>query len=264
MMQCNYHTHTVRCGHAQGEDREYVEQAIERGLKILGFSDHTPYPFPEGYVSSARMRLDQLEGYVDSVLSLKKEYAPWIDIRLGLETEYFPAYFDKLLHFLGDYPIEYMILGQHSVDNEIGSQYCGWPTDDPVVLEKYVDQAIKGMKTGKFIYLAHPDLINFTGDRDLYKCQMHRLAKAAVALDIPLEINFLGLWEHRNYPNETFWEIAAQEGGRCVFGIDAHRPDRLTDLRQEEEAEQYTARFGLPVITDALQEAQGRGYRLFL
>ena len=37
----NYHTHTKRCHHACGEDREYVEAAIESGLKILGFSDHT-------------------------------------------------------------------------------------------------------------------------------------------------------------------------------------------------------------------------------
>ncbi len=40
----NYHTHTKRCRHAVGEDREYVEAAIEAGLKVLGFSDHTPIP----------------------------------------------------------------------------------------------------------------------------------------------------------------------------------------------------------------------------
>ena len=31
-MIANYHTHTFRCGHAKGEDRAYVETAIERGL----------------------------------------------------------------------------------------------------------------------------------------------------------------------------------------------------------------------------------------
>ena len=34
-MIANYHTHTKRCKHATGEDREYVEAAIETGLKIL-------------------------------------------------------------------------------------------------------------------------------------------------------------------------------------------------------------------------------------
>lgn len=71
-MIANYHTHTWRCRHADGTEREYVECAIEGGLKILGFSDHSPYPFPDGYDSGMRMRLDQVEGYVDTVLALKK------------------------------------------------------------------------------------------------------------------------------------------------------------------------------------------------
>ncbi len=50
-MIANYHTHTWRCHHAKGTEREYVERAIEGGLKILGFSDHTPYPLPAGYYS---------------------------------------------------------------------------------------------------------------------------------------------------------------------------------------------------------------------
>ena len=46
-MLTNYHTHTRRCGHAVGEDREYAEAAVQAGLKILGFSDHAPQIFPE-------------------------------------------------------------------------------------------------------------------------------------------------------------------------------------------------------------------------
>ena len=53
-MIANYHTHTWRCRHADGTEREYVERAIEGGLKILGFSDHSPYPFPDGYADAAR------------------------------------------------------------------------------------------------------------------------------------------------------------------------------------------------------------------
>ena len=44
-MIANYHTHTYRCGHAVGHESQYAEQAAEKGLKILGFSDHTPYDF---------------------------------------------------------------------------------------------------------------------------------------------------------------------------------------------------------------------------
>ena len=46
MISANYHTHTIRCKHAVGEEREYIEAAISEDFKILGFSDHTPQPYP--------------------------------------------------------------------------------------------------------------------------------------------------------------------------------------------------------------------------
>lgn len=54
-MIANYHTHTPRCNHAQGSEQEYVDAALSAGLKILGFSDHTPYFFPGDYYSTFRM-----------------------------------------------------------------------------------------------------------------------------------------------------------------------------------------------------------------
>ena len=40
--KCNFHSHTVRCQHAVGEEREYVEEAIKEGFEVIGFSDHSP------------------------------------------------------------------------------------------------------------------------------------------------------------------------------------------------------------------------------
>ena len=40
----NYHTHTSRCGHAIGEDEEYVIEAINASYKGIGFSDHVMLP----------------------------------------------------------------------------------------------------------------------------------------------------------------------------------------------------------------------------
>ena len=65
----NYHTHTARCRHAAGTEEEYVLQAIAGGLKVLGFSDHTPFLFPNGYCSRIRMYPEELEGYVSTVLT---------------------------------------------------------------------------------------------------------------------------------------------------------------------------------------------------
>ena len=76
----NMHTHTSRCKHATGEDKEYVEHAIQAGFEVLGFSDHTPYLFEDGYVSPIRMDMSQLDDYVDSVQRLREEYKKDITI----------------------------------------------------------------------------------------------------------------------------------------------------------------------------------------
>ena len=70
-MIANYHTHTPLCRHAKGSVMEYAQAACDAGLTILGFSDHTPYCFPEGYYSHMRMYPDQLSGYVREELAAK-------------------------------------------------------------------------------------------------------------------------------------------------------------------------------------------------
>lgn len=85
-MIANYHTHTPRCNHAQGSEQEYVDSALSAGLKILGFSDHTPYFFPGDYYSTFRMRPEELPGYVAAVNGLRERYAGQLDIHVGVEA----------------------------------------------------------------------------------------------------------------------------------------------------------------------------------
>lgn len=60
----NYHTHTKRCHHACGEEWEYIENAIQLGMKDFGFADHTPWYYEGNHVSTIRMHPDQLNDYV--------------------------------------------------------------------------------------------------------------------------------------------------------------------------------------------------------
>lgn len=247
-MIANYHTHTWRCNHASGTEREYVENAIGQGLKILGFSDHTPYIFPGEYYSHFRMKLSQLEDYVETVLDLRKEYCGYIEIPLGLELEYYPKLLPDLLPVLQDYPIDYLLMGQHFIGNEIDEHYSGWPTDDVRILERYVDQVIEGMHTGLFTYVAHPDLIHFLGDKCTYQKHMRRLCQAAKQCEIPLEVNLLGIREGRNYPDALFWEQAAVEGCDVILGRDAHSAQQLLESNMEEAGMDLVRRFDLHLL----------------
>ena len=194
------------------------------------------------------MRPGQLDDYVSTVLALRDENRDRLEIHLGLELEYYPAHLPQLLELLRDRPVEYLLLGQHFVGNEIGEHYSGNPTGDEAILKKYCHQAMDAMNTGLFTYFAHPDLIYFTGDSKVYRRFMHQVCAEAKSCGIPLEINLLGISGRRNYPNGLFWEIAGEEGCNAVLGCDAHAPKALTDLQPEQKALELAVRHGIRVL----------------
>lgn len=226
-MKANYHTHTFRCKHAYGAEREYIETAIEKGLTTLGFSDHVPVPYPDGIVSGIRMGVSQIPDYTETLLKLREEYRSDIRILIGYEAEYMPAFFDKMIKKIQEYPLDYLIQGQHYVPDEVQGSYAGRPTREESDLRDYVDLTIEGMKTGVFSYLAHPDLINYQGDLKTYRKHMQRLIRTSINLSIPLELNILGFVTGRNYPCDAFFSLASDMGATFIVGLDAHSPEYI-------------------------------------
>ena len=247
MMTANYHAHTWRCSHATGTEKEYLQLAADRGMEIYGFSDHTPYPFPESHNSWFRMKLNQLPEYVETVLCLRKEF-PDMQIPIGLEAEYYPAYFPELRAILRDSGVEYLLLGQHFLDNEIGAFGSSTPTSDVTLLKKYCEQSRDAIQTGLFTYFAHPDLLNFQGDSQTYREYCRGLCREAKACAVPLEINLLGLERGKHYPNLEFWRIAAEENCSVILGCDTHDPSSLLKRDSEEKALHIVNELGLNLM----------------
>lgn len=227
-----YHTHTSRCGHAYGKDEDFVLYAIKLGIKRLGFSDHVI--LPEGY-SQPGIRGDHslYDDYIQSVKALREKYKDQIDIIIGFEAEYYPQMEDYYRHLL-DTDIEYLVLGQHCHLDEDGHSFV-WYFDRDNRLEriiKYVDDVITGIKTGLFVYLAHPDL--FMRYKDMWtpeiEYQSRRLLKACEQYNFPIEINMTDFRNnvegnfYKGYPNMNFFKVAKEYKLRYVIGIDAHQP----------------------------------------
>jgi len=254
-MKINLHTHTARCGHASGTDEEYVLAAIDAGYTKLGFSDHNPFPYDNGYYNNTKMMPDQLEGYIDSVLSLKEKYAGQIEILLGLECEAVPRFFPYLQELRSR--MDYMLLGNHG-DWSIAETYYGraakrWQ------LHKYVGSTVEAMETGMFLYLAHPDLMfcGYPEFDDTAKYLSRELCREANRLGMPLEYNIYGVLKGTKpgklgYPYDGFWEIAAEENVRAVIGVDAHEPNHFLKTDPDVFRGKLEA-MGLTVLTDPTQ-----------
>lgn len=249
-MHLNLHTHTPRCRHARGTEREYIENAIRHGFHTLGFSDHSPMPFEPGYSSGFRMEVEETGEYVRTLLALREEYKNDIRILIGFEAEYYPDYFRRLIDLISAYPIDYLILGQHFLYNEQGAPYSGGSTEDENILRQYVDQTAEALRTGCYTYFAHPDLIAYNGSEEIYRRHILRLCENAKSLDIPLEINLLGVWDKRHYPSERFFRIAAEVGNKVVLGVDAHQPERIIEPDVLNRAQDFAARCGVVLTED--------------
>ena len=246
-MEWNLHTHTPRCRHARGSERDYIESALRAGIRTLGFSDHAPILFPGDYYSTMRMYPEEMAGYCETLLSLREEYRGRIEILIGLELEYYPGLFGPTMDFLSAFPLDYLILGQHYLYDEVGSAYVARGTADPALLRRYVDQCCAGLETGRFTYLAHPDVFLFSGDPALYREEMARLCRKALETGTPLELNLLGAEKGRHYPCEAFFSIAGEAGCTAVLGCDAHNPEALQNREAERLCRELASRCGVPV-----------------
>lgn len=237
----NYHCHTSRCGHASGSDEEYVLAALSGGYKTLGFSDHIFLPYHEQ--PGMRGSFALLPDYLSSIRALKERYQQQIAIHLGFEAEYFPddyrEYYAKLLN---EGIVEYLLLGQHLfLKDHKEFVWYGTMSDKKEAARKYTDDLISGMRSGLFLYVAHPDLFaSWTSAWDEVSEECAReIIGVAKDLKIPLEINMGPSRRERRdyrqgnlpcfYPSDRFWDLVAEAGVPAVYGVDAHAPKELSE-----------------------------------
>lgn len=249
-MDYNFHTHTARCGHATGEDEEYILRAIACGVKDMGFSDHFPLSFADGHESGFRVPIAQVGDYVSSLTALRETYKDRINLHIGFEMEYYPSRFDEMIASALEYGAEYLLLGQHLIGEEWPNGfYVLNPNESPAQLVEYTDCVVAGIESGRFTYVAHPDLCRYVDDDpDFYNQQALRICKASLAHDVPLEINLLGIRNQRSYPRADFWAVAGQVGCPVTFGFDAHTPEHAFDEASIPAAVELVRRFNLNYI----------------
>jgi len=234
--QENYHTHTYRCKHATGDIIDYCEEASRRGMKVLGFSDHSA--LPDDRWLAGRMSYAELGEYAASIDQARCDF-PQLKILKSMECEYIPEYRswyeDELL---GEYNFDYLVGAAHFFTE--GDRWHGTygGTNSPQRLRAFADYTVNMMETGLFSFIAHPDLFGncyLNWDRDALACSRD-IIKASVELGIGLEINALGFRKQAHkkkdnpfpmYPWLPFWEEAAAHDVKVIVNSDAHRPADL-------------------------------------
>ncbi len=230
----DYHVHTARCGHAGGSPREYVEQALARGLDEVAFTDHVPLYFLPGDdpAPTLAMTRAELPEYVEEVLALREEYRGRIAVLLGLEADYAEGHEAALGELLSGHPWDVVLGSVHWVAG-------GW-IDAPGAARRHEAEGTaflwgeyyrlmeKACTSRLFDVMTHFDLPKKFGNRmppELAGAE-GRAVEAARAAGVAVEVSSAGLRKAvaEVYPAPPLLSRLVAAGVPIVLSSDAHAP----------------------------------------
>jgi len=237
-MKANYHTHTWRCNHAAGTEREYIERAIESGIEILGFSEHSYLPFEE-----ETMKPHEEGEYRRRVLALKDAYRGRMKILCGVEKDIYSPIDESVydytigsVHYIRcDNAYASVDLSPEATAENVLSFFCG----DPYAYAKAYFELVAGLFDHvRADIIGHMDLLTKfhekqslldTEDRR-YEMAWKEAVAALIPHEKPFEINSGAIsrgWRSTPYHSADILKFIRQNGGRILLTSDSHARDTL-------------------------------------
>ncbi|MBN2104892.1 histidinol-phosphatase HisJ [bacterium] len=235
------HVHTSYCGHAAGSAEETVQQAIQKKFRVLGFSEH--FPYPEKYVEpipGCVVPGNRWTEYMNEIRRLQSSYAGQLDIRIGVEIDYLPAHEKEITEAVKSYEFDYIYGSVHLI-NDIGIDYqegylkerihqLGGPDG---LWETYWVMMEKMIRLNMCDIIAHLDLPKKLKCAQPSKDQTDAIRSILELIkqnDLVLEINTGGIDRgclREPYPSRLILQHAAELGIEMTLGSDAHAPGQI-------------------------------------
>ena len=245
MINYNFHQHSF-FSDGKSEPEEYVKQAIELSFVAMGFSEHSPLPFDNGF----SLKQENIERYVSALDRLKKKYSDKIALYRALELDYVPGISQNFDHWKQACRVDYAIGGIHLVKPPHTDEL--WFTDGPNRdiydrgVMKFFDNNIKNairtyyhqvnnmVETQTFDVIAHVDKIKmhnqnrfFTEDEKWYRNLVSETLTLIKEKELIVEINTRGLYKKRSdklFPDDETLRQVIEMGIPVILSSDAHQP----------------------------------------
>ena len=255
MQLFNLHTHSI-FSDGKSTAEEVVQEAIRQGLKILGFSDHSPVPFENSFA----IKNNEVNNYITTIKSLKEKYKDQIDIYCSMEMDFIPGIVKDFKKTKEELNLDYMIGSVHLVGNNIDRL---WFIDGSKVetydegLFKYYDGDIKkGVKaffhqynemieTEEFDIVGHFDKIKmhnrdryFREDEKWYRDLLMETLTLIKEKNLIVEVNTRGIYKKRSndfYPSTWVFPIMREMNIPVIISSDSHKAEELTMCFKEAE-----------------------------
>jgi histidinol-phosphatase (PHP family) len=225
MIDTDFHSHVAR-----SSARQMAQAARDKGLRILGMSEHI------FQMTEARPTLQHLpdegpllsfEAYSDAVRAAAQEVS--IETRLGLEVDFIPGLNEQIQAFLPGHDWDFLIGSVHEVDGIIIK-------DDGVSDRKkaearwlrYFELLREAATCGTFSLVSHPVRMRIENAflPPTFDEELEHLAAEAARCDVALEINGYDVLRYTNLVRRLARACALHHTPVSV-GSDAHYPARV-------------------------------------
>jgi histidinol-phosphatase (PHP family) len=240
LTKSNLHTHT-RFADGKHTAEEVVLSAIDAGMEVLGFSEHSFPPHPDVFgMQSPELQQE----YRQEIYRLKDIYSDRIKILCGIEQDSFSGVptdvYDYVigsvhyLHLNGEYcPID--LTAQKILDAI--QKHCG---GDPMVYAKaYFESVAEVERDTQCDIIGHFDLLTKFNERTaIFDISDPRYIKAGLEAldallekDVIFEVNTGAMsrgYRTTPYPAPIFLRYIAEKRGNVTLSADAHDKDYLT------------------------------------
>lgn len=207
----DYHTHTVY-SHGKGTIEDNVKEAISKGIKTIGISDHSYKHMTYG------VKIKDIYKMREEVDKLNFKYSN-IDILLGMECNILDENGNIDINDEVSKLLDYVMAGYHfgSSPTSLKSMlnHCNNYVLKNEKSKEYNTKAIiNAMRNNDIFIITHP------GDKgDVY---IEEIAKVAKDTDTRLEIN-----SSHSYLNASQLKQIKHIGNKFIIGSDAHRPENV-------------------------------------
>ena len=243
----DYHLHSEHSGDSTAPMETQILSGIEKGLKVMCFTDHYDPEFPYDNnpdVAPGTFELDY-DLYKKDFLKMKDKYEGQIDLRFGVELGLQP----HLGNFLQSYAREHdfdFIIGSNHLCAGFDPYYPDFLFDrtQEEALELYLEDTLANIRVfpdidscGHLDYVARylPDrerIYNYGSFSDL----IDPILKELITRGIALEVNTAPLTKGMPYfnPLPDIMARYREMGGELItVGSDAHVPERIAGRFEE-------------------------------
>lgn len=254
MINYNLHQHSI---FSDGKEvpEKYVEQAIKKGFSAMGFSEHSPLPFPNPF----SLKEEQVEEYIKQTDLLKAKYQDDISIYRALEMDYIPGMSEDFGYWRKRCKTDYLIGSVHLVKPPGTDEL--WFTDGPdyKIYDQGIEQFFEGdirkavkaffnqtnlmISSQEFDIIGHFDKIKmhnknryFTEEEKWYRDLIDETVELIKEKGLIVEINTRGLYKKRSdslFPDGYALERVKELNIPIIISSDAHQPGELNSLFSE-------------------------------